>query len=190
MSSCSKLKKSSIDEGELSEGTYRNKYLGWTMKVPEDWEIISSKRLEEQNERGKQAIEEVAGEIDISGLKQLLNFRKDLFNSFLSNSEPFDESINGNWDANYNVVKSYICQAYDNKGLKYDTSSAKVKIDAVLFSVFHITIFGPEDQVILSQDLYSTLRRGFNLSITLNYNSDENRKALWSALRNSKFEKG
>ena len=49
------------------------------MQIPEGWKIMSINQVEKMEEKGMEAIEEIAGEIDYSGLKHLIHFQKNQF---------------------------------------------------------------------------------------------------------------
>lgn len=54
--------------------------------------MVSSAKVEDLQSKGPEAMEASTGErLDISGLKNLVNFQKDQFDNFQSTSEPFDE---------------------------------------------------------------------------------------------------
>lgn len=97
--SCKTDPNKQIDEGKINEGIYYSKEIGWTMKIPNGWEITHRSTLEERTEKGLDAVNETAGiDYDVSGLKQLLNFQKDRLHIFQSTSEPFELEYEGEWE--------------------------------------------------------------------------------------------
>ena len=178
-----------IDEGKIEGEVYTSKEIGWTIQIPSDWTINSKDKLETDYEKGRKAIEEVAGEFDSSGLKHLISFQKNQFNIFQSTSDPFKLEYEGEWEDNNEGIKVLLYEAYTNQGIKIDTSSSKTTIDEVDFKVFHITIYSPKGEVVLYQDMYGSHINGFDFGANLNYNNDKDKEALMTVWRNSKFKK-
>lgn len=79
MTSCKLDPNKKIDEGKVEGEIYTSKEIGWTMNIPQGWSVISKNKIEANNEKGRKAIEEVAGEFNYSGLKHLISFQKNQF---------------------------------------------------------------------------------------------------------------
>lgn len=178
-----------IDEGKVDGETYTSQEIGWTIQIPKGWSVTSRNKLEANDKKGKEAIEKVIGEFDISGLKHLVSFQKNLFNTFQSTSEPFTPEYEGEWEENNAKIKKLLYDTYTNQGIKVDTSSSKAVIDGLNFDVFKSTIYGPNGNVILHQELYSRYINGFDFGVNINYNNDEDRRTMLEAWQNSKFKK-
>jgi len=179
-----------IEDGVITGEEYHSKEIGWTFLIPKGWEIISKEKVEENTKNGLEAIESIVGEVDYSGLKQLLNLQKDQFNSFLSTREAFKIEYPNEWEENNNMLKEIIYAAYKERGMKADTSSSVVIIDSVKFNVFHIKIYTPDKKkVLLSQDMYGSYINGYDFGVNLNYNNENDKKQLLNSLLNSKFKK-
>lgn len=176
-----------IDEGAVEGETYTSSEIGWTMRIPEGWEIISRDQQETSFERGIKAVEEVAGEIDYSGLKQLISFQKNQFNIFQSSSEPFPLEYEGAWEDNHEYLKEVLYDTYTNQGIKVDTASSKAMVDGIDFEVFHIVVHGRKGEVILYQDMYSGYINGFAFTATLNYNNEADKEILMKVWKESRF---
>lgn len=178
-----------LDEGAINEGYYHYEEIGWTIEIPEGWIVTKRNELEEQTKDGLDAINETTGiEHDISGLKQLINFHKDEFHSFQSSAEPFDESQDGSWQENNLMLNELIYETLSQHGIELDTSYAKTRIDNKDFELFHITLYGPEGEVILYQDIYGSLINGHDVGINLNYINDKEKAELIRVLTNSTFK--
>lgn len=79
-----------IDEGRVKENVYKSTEIGWSIKIPDGWEVVTRDKIVANEQKGKAAIEKTAGtELDMSGLKHLISFKKNQVNLFLSTSEPF-----------------------------------------------------------------------------------------------------
>lgn len=180
-----------IDEGTVQGDTYASQEIGWTIEIPDGWTVISKDKLEEIDEKGMKAIEEVQeGGFDYSGLKHLISFQKNQFNIFQSTSEPFNLEYEGEWEDNNAGLKELLYATYTNQGIKIDTSSSKTTVDGLDFEVFHITVYGPKGNIILYQDMYSRYINGFDFGVNINYNNDKDKETLMNVWKNSKFKKG
>jgi len=77
---------------------------------------------------------------------------------------------------------------YNNNGIKIDTSSSKEKIDKLEFNVFHITMYGPDGNIMLYQDMYGRYHKGYDLGVNLNYFNDKEKDEMMRVWKNSKFK--
>lgn len=187
--SCKTDPNKQVDEGQINEGIYQSKEIGWTMEIPKGWKITQRDILEERTEKGLDAINESAGiDYDARGLKQLINFQKDRAHVFQSTSEPFKLQYEGEWEENNRGIKELLYETYDSRGIKIDTSSSKEKIDNLEFEVFHITMFGPAGKVILYQDMYGRHINGYDFGVNLNYINEKEKNEMLKVWKNSKFE--
>lgn len=178
-----------VDEGTVEGNIYTSHEIGWTLQIPKGWKIISKDKLEENVEKGKKAIEEVAGELDFSGLKHLISFQKNQFNIFQATSEAFQIEYEGQWEENNSWLKEVLSATYAEQGINIDTSSSQTVIDGIGFEVFHITVYSPEGEIILYQDMYGSYINGFDFGVNLNYNNNRDKGALMMAWKNSTFKK-
>lgn len=179
-----------IDEGRVKDRTYESKEIGWTIKIPKGWTITSKDKVDNNDEKGKNAIEKSTGsEIDITDLKHLISFQKNQFNLFLSTSEPFKEEFPGEYQKKNKELNEIIFKTYTDQGIKADTSSGKEIIQGLEFSTFYTTIYSSEGKVILNQILYSRLINGFDFGVNINYNNEEDKKIMINAWKNSTFAK-
>ncbi|WP_033957040.1 hypothetical protein [Psychroserpens jangbogonensis] len=180
-----------IDEGKVENDFYSSKEIGWTMNIPSNWEVTSREQNEENQKKGLDVIEDmVDGEIDISGLKNLIGFQKNVFNMFQSTSEPFELEYEGEWEENNAGLKILIYETYLQQGIKTDSTATKiVKIDDLDFHTYTFTIYSPKDEVILNQIMYSRLINGFDFGVNINYNNESDKDEMLEVWLNSKFIK-
>jgi hypothetical protein len=180
-----------IDEGKIEGNTYTSNEIGWKMEIPKGWAVIEKEKTKENNEKGLIALQETMdGEIDYSGLKNLISLQKDLFNIFQSTSEPFKVESEGEWEENSAALKEIIYLTYLDQGIKADSSATTTEvIDGLEFQKYSFTIYSPKGKFILSQIMYSRLINGFDFGVNINYNNDKYRDELLMAFRNSKFKK-
>ena len=72
-----------IDEGKVEGNTYTSQEIGWTIAIPDGWEVVDREKSEDMREKGTQALEEtIEQEVDFSGVKTLIAFQKNQFNIF------------------------------------------------------------------------------------------------------------
>lgn len=180
-----------IDEGKVEGNVYTSEEIGWTIEIPKGWTVIDKEKTKEINEKGLKALEEtMEGEIDYSGLKNLISLQKDQFNIFQSTSEPFKLEYEGEWEENNSALKEIIYTTYLNQGMKTDSSATTIeKIDGLDFHKYSFTIYSPKGEVILKQIMFSRLINGFDFGVNINYNNEKDRDELLKVFRNSKFKK-
>ncbi len=177
-----------IDEGFISDETYTNEEIGWSMDVPRGWEITTKQAIQESNERGLEIVEENTNiKIDASGLKHLLNFESDDGSSFMSNIEPFPIEDKSQWDENEEFIYQLIQEAYDSQGIQYQSDRYTERVDDLVFNVIKIELLGDENELLMTQLIFTRHIIGYNFGATLNCTSEESKKTLLTAWRTSKF---
>ena len=180
-----------VDEGNVENKTYSSKEIGWSITIPDNWEVTSREQNEKLQEKGLDAMEGmVDGEIDISNLKNLIGFQKDQFNLFQSTSEPAEFESKEEWEENNAAIKELIYNTYLQQGIKVDsTTTEMVKVDGLDFHSYSFTISSPKGDIILTQIMYSRLINGFDFGVNINYNNESDKKEMLEAWMNSKFTK-
>ena len=177
------------DKGKIEAGVYHNETIGWTITIPEGWKITAQDQVEEQTRTGLDAIQEATDmEYDYSGLIHLLNFEKDQTHSFQSSLEPFELQYEGEWEENSQLVKELMHETYASRGILVDTTSSKENIGGLEFDVFHLTLYTPEGEVFLYQDMYARHYMGFDFGVNLNYLRTEEKNEMLQAWKNSEFK--
>ncbi len=186
-----KDKQAEISTGAIdSNFEYTCTEVGWETQLPKDWHLLTKDETEKLNKTGKKAIEESTGtSVDMSSLRELVNLKKDVFNSFLSTIEKYDESSLGNFDKHNEDVDQLMKDAYTGKKMKFDSRDGNEKIDNIDFHTFEIKIYKPEgDDVLLNQKMYSALLKGYDFSMVMNYNNEADKQTLLKIIENSKFK--
>ncbi|WP_138434344.1 hypothetical protein [Winogradskyella algicola] len=188
--SCKSDPNKQIDEGKITENTYHSDEIGWTMNIPNGWNVTHRSVLNRRSKKGLDIIKESTGlEYDDSELKQLLNFQKNRFNIFQSTSEPFEVEYDGEWEDNNTSVKALLYDLYTEKGIKTDTTATKIaNIDGLSFHYFTVTLYKPNGDVLLNQSMYGRLINGFDFGVNINYNNEEDKNEMLEAWLNSKFD--
>ncbi|HVU53414.1 MAG TPA: hypothetical protein VHD83_00090 [Puia sp.] len=175
-----------VDEGAVKGETYVSQDMGWTITIPKGWTVVSRDQTEANEKKGAEAIRKSSHtQIDMSGLKHLISFQKDRFNSLMSTSEPFPNATPDAFDENCAAVDKMIYDAYSSQGIRADTSTSVEMVHGHRFNLFHATLYSKEGKVILQQLLYSKLIRDKDFSVTINYNNEEDKKVMMDAFMNS-----
>jgi hypothetical protein len=169
--------------------TYTSQEIGWTMTIPDGWQITSIDRLEELDRKGLEAIEKtVNGSIDYSGLKHLVSFNKDKFNIFQSTIEPFKEEHAGEWDENNRALREVILTTYKQQGIRAAATDISTEtIDGIVFQKYEVTIYGPGGEVIIKQLMYSSLVNGYDFGAAITYNNTPDKNTMLEAWQASRF---
>lgn len=189
--SCKTNPQEQVDEGKIKNSVYTSNEVGWSIKVPSKWNVISRKQNEDYQRKGLKAMEETLDEkISVVGLKNLIGFQKNKFNLFQSTSEPFEVSYEGEWEENNRWVKKVLYTTLIERGIKVDSSSTKViNIDGLDFLSYSFTVYSPKREVILKQIIYNSLINGFDFGANINYNNESDKQEMLDAWLNSKFKK-
>jgi hypothetical protein len=183
-------------QAEISTGVIDSNFeytcpeIGWETQLPSDWHMQTKDETKKLNETGKKAIEESTGtSVDMSTLKELVNLKKDVFNSFLSTIEKYDQDSSGNYDKHNDAVDQLMKDTYTGKKIKFDSKEGNEKIDNIDFHTFEIKIYKPgSDEVLLNQKMYSALLKGYDFSMVMNYNNDADKQTLLKIIEDSKFK--
>nr|WP_319997590.1 hypothetical protein [uncultured Draconibacterium sp.] len=184
--SCNKINKG--QDRKLEGNIFTCDEIGWTIEVPKDWEVINRRKVEKSAKDGIKMVEKATNEeFDISGLEQLINFKKDKFNVFNSSIEPAQFLSENEWKENIKLIKNLLFETLANEGMHIDTTSSQEKIDGLDFEVFHVTILGLNNELILNQKYYSRYINGYVFGMNINYNNDEDMRTQINAIKNSKI---
>ena len=187
--SCKTDPNKQVDEGQVIENKYHSKEIGWTIEIPKGWDVTKRDESQKREDNGLKLVNEANGiDYDVSGLKQLISFQKDRVHNFIATSEKFDIEYDGEYEENKVLVKELLYNTYSSNGIKVDTISSKEKIDKLTFDLFKITVYGPNGDILLYQDLYSTFRNGLDFGVNLNYKREKEKMELMRVWKDSKFE--
>jgi PPIC-type PPIASE domain len=180
-----------IDEGLINEGSYTSYEIGWTMQIPEGWEIVTLNKAIETQNRGKETIEETVGqEVAIGEHLNLLHLQRDKSHTFQSTAETFISKHDGDWKRANEALKQLIINTYSDKGIRSDVSATKIEmIDEIKFEVYEFTLYAPDGKLFLRQIMYSSLINGYDFGVNFSYTDNQTRDEILSEWRKSKFVK-
>ena len=181
---------SHVDEGWMTGNSYHSKEIGWSIQIPEGWQVTARNFLAAQDKKGKEAIEKSAGvQIDMSSVTHLVAFQKSLYNSFASTIEPFEEEYPGQYQEHSENLYQMLWQTFTDNKMKFDTLLRTETIQGLEFNVFEINLYSPKGEIVLNQLIYNKLYKGYDFGVNINSNNDFDKKVLLTALRQSKFDK-
>ncbi|HWY99104.1 MAG TPA: hypothetical protein VNY36_08470 [Bacteroidia bacterium] len=179
-----------VDEGTVKGGTYHCNEIGWTIDIPNDWTITTKDKIDELDQKGKDAIEKTSNNsVDTSGLRHLINFQKDPFNMFSSTAQAFKEDSAGQYQQENKAIYALLYETFAAQGIKADTASGRETVQGMEFNTFKADIHGPNGDVIVHEMMYSRLINGYDFGVNINYNNDDDKKIMLDAFKNSKFDK-
>jgi hypothetical protein len=180
-----------IDEGNIKNSVYKSREIGWQMEIPKGWELISMEETDKLQKKGEDLLQPMLEEeIDVSQLRNLLSFKKNVFNMFQSTSEPFEIEYEGEWEENNIALKELLQDTLAQQGITATSSDITTEIiDGLEFKVYKFIIYSPDNKVILNQIMYTRWIDGFDFGVNINYNDEALRDEMLTAFRNSKFTK-
>jgi hypothetical protein len=185
-----KEKQQELEVGSIDErNIYTANMVGWTVKLPENWNVITKRESYEMSKKGKEAIEKSTGlKINGTSLIELINLKKDAANSFLSTIQHYNEADDGNYSQHNKAIIDVLKSTYKSKKIKADYEEGTANIDDLEFETFAIKIYSDnKTKVILHQKMFSRLINGYDFSITINYNNETDRQTLFKVINSSKF---
>ncbi len=186
-------KKSIKIEKTYNSKKYFLKEIWWTVYIPENFIIMDKLEKNKSNEKWIQEIKKYVWEeiekYDLSVNTNSIDFKIDKTNIFTSSIEPFDEVKDWKWDNYVLDTKNFIFSIYKEKFWENVKQSdiKEVIIDWIKFKYFTFSIYNKSNAILLNQRLYNWLVNWFDLTVTINYNSDENKNKLLNVLLKSKF---
>ena len=183
-------KKKELNAGKLTEDNlYTVKEVGWTVKIPDGWRILTREENSKLTVKGKEAMEKSSNiEVDVSNLVSLLSFKKDMYNSFLSTMQAFDENEYGSYDKQSFAVHQVIKETYAAKNIPAEYELAASRVGGIMFDRFIAKVYSPDKKkIIMTQEMFSCLINGYDFAMTINYNNDKDKETLLNVITTSTF---
>lgn len=180
-----------IDEGHVEDNLYTSEEVGWQINIPEGWDIVTLEETNDYEEKGLEIVDGITEEdIAASQLKNLISFKKNMFNMFQSDSEIFEIEYEGEYEETVTWLKEFIYEAYHDEGIEVTVSdTSKETIDGIEFYRYEFKLYDTDDSIVLNQIIYCSLINGYDLGVTINYNDEDYKNEMLKVFRNSKFKK-
>jgi hypothetical protein len=177
--------------GKETFRAYYDEASGWSTEYPDSWHRMSTEEIAEVEGRGLEAVEEaIATELVLSH-RNLLWLKKDIFNSFTSNIQLLDADLQGSYASQHEIFKEVILSTYRQQGINHTTTSRKVKIDGIDFSLLEVKLYTPDGkQLIMTQHLYDGLIDPRTMMIlNANFNNAADKALQLRIVKKSTFRK-
>lgn len=158
------------------------------MEIPKQWDIVPyEKLLKKINKLNLPKVEENNTTKKQKDLPPyLLNFNKNDKNRFTAFLVPFDTSKD-NLEQATRASIGFLYNRFTKYGIKVDSSWSKEMIGQKEFIKSHITAHY-DSTLVDNQISYTRVINNYMLSVTIIYDTNNNRDILLKAWRSSKFE--
>ena len=197
-SGCRKKKTEEIDFGTIEDSVYRNKYFGFTLRVPDKWQVQDDKAKETITDIGREALlgedrnfETATNASQLRTVNLLTVFKYPLefavsYNPGLACiAEKVDNrtGIKDGKDCLYQVKK--FLEASELKPA-FPKEIYSQTLGSIAFDVLYIEInFG---NMVVKQKYYTTIIKGYALSFIISFSTEEELKSLNQSLESLSFE--
>lgn len=178
-------------QAQTGDTLIRIKQLGWSLRLPKSFVLVSDKENQELTDKGKSAIEKSTDiQVDMTGLVTLLSASQGEFNYISATIQAFNPEEDGDYLEVNEGVKAMLHKTLVDQmpGGKVDTSTTLQVIDGLEFSRFNADI-SIEGKKILTMVMLFKLYKGYDFGITYVYIDEKARQMIETMLKNSKFEK-
>ena len=182
---------STICQGQKESGKLYFKEIGWTITLPEGYNVLDSTVEAATLSRGKKAIEESNNlQFDVSDLKTLVSASKSQFNYFSSTITPFDALEDGDYQENNQEAKDIMFVTFTDQipNAKIDSLSTSTIIDGLSFDKFQLKILLVND-ITMTMIMLNRIHKNYDFGITYLYLDETTRGEIENMLFTSKFEK-
>jgi hypothetical protein len=174
-----------------STKTFTFKEVGWTVKLPPGFKLMSAAEDAAKNQRGKELMEDVAKTaFDVSELRTLFSATKNTHNYINSTLTPYNPEVDGDWKEATGYVKEILYQTFKEKmpDAVVDTASSFMFIDGIRFDKFRVTII-IDKKVAFNSYLLSKFYKGYDFGISYLALDDKTLRDIEDTLYRSKFKK-
>ena len=170
---------------------YEAEAVGWTTRFPGTWKVMTEDEIAKLEGRGQAAMESTIDEKIVFNHINLLWLKKDQFNSFTSNSQPFDTIADGSYKENQELINRTLTETYRSQGIQFDVKFGVTKIDGLEFSTMETVLYFPGGKkILLNQIMYDRLINGTtSLTLNINYNNENDKTTLLDIINASKLLK-
>ncbi|NOQ70422.1 MAG: hypothetical protein GQ574_00380 [Crocinitomix sp.] len=170
--------------------TLENKEVGWKIEVPAGWEIIDEDESRESDQLGVDAIVEAVDiEIDVTGLLNLLNIKKEETNFLNICAEPFFEEYLGEWEATNQFMQEILIATYESQGISPNISPVSIaEISGLEFRTYTMDLSENRSGEKVKQTFYSRLHNGYDLSATLTFTDESIKEEMIEIWKSSTLD--
>lgn len=168
---------------------FKDDQMGWSINYPDYLKILSDSEIAVYEGRAEEPLEETIGEEIEYNHKNLIWLLKDRFNSFSSNSQPYDSSVDGPYEENQKILNEAILETYRSQGIEFDSDFGFYIIDGLEFSTMTTKLYTPDrSKVILTQIVFERLfSNSRTLTLNINFNNPMDKEILMKVINSSKL---
>jgi hypothetical protein len=161
----------------------------WTITIPPNFDTVSAEKWAIMQNRGAEAIEKTHNADVENNSKTIFVFQNDQFNYFEANYQPFDSTIDGNYDENIKQAINIVYQTFEAQmpGARLDSSSSTAIISGLRFQTFKVKI-SLDNNVIMTWQMFSRLFDTKDLTVNIMTMDRQKEHELLEAWTNSKFD--
>lgn len=147
-----------------------NDLFNWSIDIPDSFEKVNSKELEQLKAKGRDALEDSFSENIEDKSTTIFTFKKGELNYMESNYQPYDTGVDGSYLHSTREVNKTLYTTFQEQmpGMQIDSSSSIEKISELEFQAFTLTITFPNN-VSLNSKMYSRLFNDKELTVNIMY---------------------
>ena len=180
------------DQKTLHQSTYSANQIGWTIKIPADWERRTEEEISAGRARGTAFIEQQKN-IKLPSINTSLLYLKHKHSRFgRFTSDVFQYNINGY--KNYREIQaerfSLATNILTSQGANFNAKRSKTTIDGIQFETLELRIISPTDgSLVMIMKIYDGIIG--NQSLTLSYiaNPPTISESIEKAIATSRFSR-
>lgn len=164
--------------------------VGWKMYIPDGYEILNQAEEKRLTDKGLGAMKESIGEeFEVQPFNNLLNFRKDRLNVFLSTSQVFDSTEVSSYEDLHNELIAIMTRTYEDKKIGVSHKRDREIIDGKEFIRDEFELTTPDNKHFMTQVMYSRLFGVMELSATVTWNDKKYGEEMLNTWKKSTFSK-
>lgn len=173
------------ENGKVENGIYICNKFDWKIKIPENYNVIDTKKLEELERSGTNELKKRNGNVKIENTIPLIGFNLDSKNSFSSNFNTLFETKFNLEEAkkaslaNLNKILSTI------KGANFKYTTTDVKIGKYEFFRIKVEGFNSDNQLVLTQIYYNAYIQNHLFGVLITFNSEKEGRLMETNFINS-----
>jgi hypothetical protein len=170
------------------DSTYVYGPLKWELKIPDGYEILTKNDEERMTERGIKAMRETVGEeFEVQPFYDLISFRKDKMNIFLSNSQVIDSVEFPSYSEVHDGVVDVIMKTYEGRNIKVNHKRSVELIDNIEFTKDDFELLTADGKYFMNQAMYTRLFDAIELTVTITWNNEDFGREMLDTWKGSKF---
>ena len=174
--------------GKVENGVYTCNLFDWKIKIPKNYKISDTKKLEEISAKGDDIIEKnLLDGTKLQKRNHLIGFELNSQNTFSANFNSLDNNKKMSLEEHKNFVINILKQSYGQiKNARFEFKTSDIKIGKYQF--YKITVDGfstTNNKLVLSQIYYNTYIKNHVFGVLITYNNAKEGKILEDNFLNS-----